>query len=160
MEIPGYEGLYYIEPNGDIYSQDRIVNGRFWESKKMSPKIEDGYNRIILCKNSQQQNFSVHRLVALTYIPNPYNYPCVNHKDCNKQNNNLNNLEWCTIMYNSQSINTTKKFGNIRVTKSNTYRTKYSSNGKTYCKTFKTEKDAQDYLDEIEQMLINQKKNI
>ena len=39
------------------------------------------------------------------YIPNPHNYPFVNHKDCNRQNNNLNNLEWCTRMYNNQSIN-------------------------------------------------------
>ena len=159
MEIPGYKGFYYIEPNGDIYSQDRIdTNNRFWEGQKMIPYLnKDGYYEIDLCKNGTQKTFKVHRLVALTYIQNPYNYPCVNHKDCNKQNNNLNNLEWCTNMYNSQSINTSKKFGHIDLTKSNTYRTEYSSNGNRYSKTFKTEKEAQDYLNNVAEMLINEK---
>jgi len=162
MEIPGYEGLYYIEPNGDVYSQDRFGNTQFHEGKKLSPYImKNGYKVLTLYdKNSQKKNFLVHRLVALTYIPNPNNYPCVNHKDCNRQNNNLNNLEWCTDMYNKQSINTSRRFGNIKLTEYNTYRLRYNSNGKSFNKNFKTEKEAQDYLDEIEQMLINQKKYI
>jgi hypothetical protein len=159
MEIPGYEGLYYIEPNGDIYSQDRIVNGRFWESKKKSPFVHKaGYYEVTLYdKNNEKKHFFVHRLLAIVYIPNPFNYPCVNHKDGNRQNNNLNNLEWCTIMYNTQSINTSRNFGTIVLTKSNTYKTQYNSNGKTYRKNFKTEKEAQDYLNEVEQKLINEK---
>jgi hypothetical protein len=158
MEINGYEGLYYIEKNGDVYSQDRIVNGRFIEGQKMIPRLnKGGYYRVKLCKNgTEKQNF-VHRLVALTYIPNPYNHPCVNHKDCNRQNNNLNNLEWCTQMYNTQSINSSRKFGYIYLTKSNTYRTRYTSNGNRYYKTFKTKKDAQDYLNYVEEKLINEK---
>tara|TARA_R100000951_G_scaffold35157_1_gene29759 strand:- start:7 stop:480 length:474 start_codon:yes stop_codon:yes gene_type:complete len=157
MEIPEYEGIYYIEPNGDVYSQDRMGKTQFHRGKKISPYIRSGYNRVILSKNSQQKHFSIHRLLAILYIPNPNNYPCVNHKDCNKQNNNLNNLEWCTYMYNSQSINTSRRFGNIQSTKFNTYRTMYRSEGIRYCKNFKTEKEAQNYLDEIEQKLINQK---
>jgi len=159
MEIPNYEGLYYIEPNGDIYSQDRIdAIGRFWEGQKINPGVDrNDYYYVILNKNGTRKCFRVHRLVALTYIPNPYNHPCVNHMDYNKKNNNLNNLEWCTQMYNSQSINTSKNFGYIQLTKSNTYQTRYSSNAKTYCKTFKTKKDAEDYLNNVEQKLINQK---
>ena len=159
MEIPGYEGFYYIEPNGDIYSQDKIdTNNRFWEGQKIIPSVnKNGYYRVGLSKNRTKKFFSVHRLVALTYIPNPFNYPCVNHKDHNRQNNNLNNLEWCTNMYNTQSINTSRKFGNIYLTKSNTYKTRYNSNGKTYYKTFKTEKEAQNYLNNVAKMLINQK---
>jgi hypothetical protein len=158
MEIPGYEGYYYIEPNGEIYSQDRIVNGRFWESKKKNPFVDkDGYYQVTLSKNGTLKTFLVHRLVALTYIPNSNNYPCINHKDCNRKNNNLNNLEWCTIMYNSQSINTSRNFGCINLSKWNTYNTQYVSNRKTYNKTFKTEKEAQDYLNNVEQMLINEK---
>ena len=162
MEIPGYEGCYYIEPNGDVYSQDRIVNGRFWESKKISSFVSyTGYKISTLYdKNNEKKHCSIHRLLALTYIPNPNNYPCVNHKDHNRQNNNLNNLEWCTNMYNTQSINTSRKFGNIQLTKFNTYRTMYSSNGKRYCKNFKTEKEAQDYLNNVAEKLINEKKNI
>ena len=158
MEIPDYEGLYYIEPNGEIYSQDRIVNGRFYESKKISPFVHKaGYYQVDLCKNNEKKRWFIHRLLAIVYIPNPFNYPCVNHKDGNRQNNNLNNLEWCSQMYNNQSINTTRKFGCIVLTEWNTYKTKYNSNGKTYCKTFKTEKEAQNYLIEVEEMLINEK---
>ena len=159
MEIPDYEGFYYIEPNGDVYSQDRIdVNGRFIEGQKIITRLKrDGYYDVGLRKNGIRKYFKVHRLLAIVYIPNPNNYPCVNHIDCNKQNNNLNNLEWCTNMYNSQSINTSKNFGNINLTKSNTYKTSYNSNGKTYRKNFKTKKEARDYLNQVEQMLINQK---
>jgi hypothetical protein len=158
MEIIGYEGLYYIEKNGDVYSQDIIdTNNRFREGKKIKPSVhKNGYYQVALSKNGTKF-FLVHRLVALTYIPNPNNYPCVNHKDCNRQNNNLNNLEWCTNMYNSQSINTSRKFGHIQLNKWNTYRTMYNSNGKTYSKNFKTEKEAQDYLNNVEQKLINEK---
>ena len=159
MEIPGYKGYYYIEPNGDIYSQDRInIYGRFIEGRKIKPSVhKNGYYEVKLCKNGTPKTFKVHRLVALTYIPNLNNYPCVNHKDHNRQNNNLNNLEWCTQMYNSQSINTSKNFGYIYLTKSNTYFTRYISDGKTYCKNFKTEKEAQNYLNDVAEMLINEK---
>ena len=159
MEILGYEGLYYIEPNGEIYSQDRIAtDGRFIEGQKIIPSVhKGGYYEIKLSKNGTRKHFLIHRLVALTYIPNPYNYPCVNHKDHNRQNNNLNNLEWCTNMYNTQSINTSRKFGNIYLTKWNAYHAQYNSNGKTYRKNFKTEKEAQDYLNYVEQKLINEK---
>jgi len=159
MEILDYEGFYYIEPNGDVYSQDRIsIDGRFIEGRKIIPYLNrGGYYEVKLYKNGTEKHFSVHRLVALTYIQNPFNYPCVNHIDCNKQNNNLNNLEWCSQMYNTQSINSSRKFGHIYLTEWNTYQTRYISNKKTYYKTFKTEKEAQDHLNQVEQMLINQK---
>jgi hypothetical protein len=159
MEIPDYKELYYIEPNGDVYSQDRIdTNNRFRKGRKIKPSVyKDGYYYVGLWKNGTQKFLKVHRLVALTYIPNLNNHPCVNHKDCNRQNNNLNNLEWCTNMYNSQSINTSRNFGHIHLTECNTYKTMYNSNKKTYRKTFKTEKEAQDYLIEVKQKLINEK---
>jgi hypothetical protein len=159
MEIPGYEGLYYIEPNGDVYSQDRITtDGRFIEGQKIKQRVDkDGYYYVGLSKNGTQKFLKVHRLVALTYIPNPNNHPCVNHIDHNRKNNNINNLEWCTHMYNNQSINTSRKFGSIYLTKWNKYATEYNSNGNRYFKNFKTEKEAQDYLNEVEQKLINEK---
>ena len=59
-----------------------------------------GYKQITLSKNNKRSTKKVHRLVAQAFIPNPDNLPDVNHKDENKHNNNVNNLEWCTKEYN------------------------------------------------------------
>ena len=59
------------------------------------------YKRVNLCINGVGHKKTIHRLVAEAFIPNPNNYPCINHKDENKENNNANNLEWCTYKYNS-----------------------------------------------------------
>lgn len=59
-----------------------------------------GYLTVILYKNGKIKNYKIHRLVAEAFIPNPNNYPCVNHKDENPSNNCINNLEWCTHKYN------------------------------------------------------------
>lgn len=64
-----------------------------WKNKK-------GYCLVTLSKNGTQKNFQVHRLVALHFLPNPNNLPQVNHKDENKLNNNVENLEWCSHSYN------------------------------------------------------------
>ena len=162
MEIAGYEGLYYIEPNGDVYSMDRIVEGKdgkfyFHEGRLIKPyTINRGYYIVTLWKNSTGKHYLVHRLVALTYIPNHNNYPQVNHKDCNKQNNNLNNLEWCTNDYNISAVNRSN-FGGICFTY-NRYRAQYHINKVTYSKRFKTKEEAQDWLDE--QMLEIKKNNL
>ena len=155
MEIAGYEGIYYIERNGDIYSQDRIVEGKdgrvlFYEGQLIKPRINNqGYYTVKLRKNGTQKHHYIHRLLALTYIPNPNNYPCVNHKDCNRLNNNLNNLEWCTQEYNSQSINTTRNFGGIYFHKKRErYQAQYILNKVRHSKHFKTEEEAQDWLKE------------
>ena len=55
-----------------------------------------------LCKNGKIKAFLVHRLVAEAFIPNPDNLPCINHKDENPKNNQVENLEWCTYKYNNE----------------------------------------------------------
>ena len=62
----------------------------------------DGYLLVVLSKNGERKTYRVHRLVASAFIPNPFNYPQVNHKDEDKTNNCVNNLEWCTAQYNSE----------------------------------------------------------
>lgn len=72
-----------------------------------------GYLRVGLCKNKKQKTFSVHRLVAIMFIPNPNNLPQVNHKDENKHNNHVDNLEWMTqennLKYGTRTERTRKK---------------------------------------------------
>ena len=68
----------------------------------LSPKNNGtGYFTVCLYKNKTHKYYLIHRLVALTFIPNPDNLPCVNHKDEDKTNNRIDNLEWCDHKYNS-----------------------------------------------------------
>ena len=105
-DIEGYEGLYQVSNYGNIKSLSKVVKNAYGvhrtEDKILKPQTKkDGYLQIQLSKNGKQKHYKVHRLVALTYIANPNNYPCVNHKDENKSNNHVSNLEWCTYEYNT-----------------------------------------------------------
>ena len=64
-------------------------------------KSPNGYLRTHLDKDGERKFYSIHRLVAQTFLDNPNNYPCVNHKNENPADNRLDNLEWCTHAYNS-----------------------------------------------------------
>ena len=91
-DIEGYEGHYRISNFGRVYS---IKSGILLKQKN-----KRGYLEVGLCKNGKHRYMQTHRLVALNFIPNPENLPHVNHKDENKQNNCVSNLEWCTVEYN------------------------------------------------------------
>lgn len=89
-----YSGLYEISNHGRIRSLKR--------QKLLTPAIKkNGYCQVALTKNKKSKNFLVHRLVAFVFLGNENNLPQVNHKDENKQNNHVDNLEWCTEKYNS-----------------------------------------------------------
>lgn len=60
-----------------------------------------GYREVLFSENGKTNQYRVHRLIAETFIPNPMNLPCVNHKDGNKLNNSVDNLEWCTHAENT-----------------------------------------------------------
>lgn len=96
-DIPNYEGLYQINNFGDIKS---LYNYR-GKGNVLKPRLKKGYYQIGLRKNATRQWYAIHRLVAETFIPNPKNLPQVNHKDENKLNNCVENLEWCTVAYNN-----------------------------------------------------------
>ena len=112
--VVGYEGVYEISSFGRIRSLDRITSyiSRTQEGKEYSTTHTHkgklmkqhnnhfGYKVIALCIDGKYKTYMVHRLVAEAFIPNPNNYPVVNHKDENKQNNCVENLEWCTQQYN------------------------------------------------------------
>ena len=110
-DIEGYEGLYQVSNLGNVKSLDREYiqwNNYTYTPKRYNGKIlkphlqRQGYVMINLSKNSKKKLALVHRLVAQAFIPNPNDYLEVNHKDGNKQNNCVDNLEWCNRKYNQK----------------------------------------------------------
>lgn len=101
-DIEGFEGLYQVSSFGNIKSLTRILSdGRKWEEKILQQETNHGYKRVTLAKNTVNKRYRVHRLVAQAFLPNPNGYGIINHKDENKSNNHVNNLEWCSPKYNS-----------------------------------------------------------
>lgn len=93
-DIPGYEGEYAATSCGKIWSYKR--------KKFLKPSIQEGRERVGLCKDGKQKWYLVHRLVAMTYIPNPNNLPEVNHRDENSLHNWIFNLEWISSLENKR----------------------------------------------------------
>ena len=92
-DIEGYEGHYMVDAKGNVFSLKR--------KKIMTPcKSNNGYMQVHLSIDGVMKSHKIHRLVAKAFIPNPYNLPQVNHKDEDKTNNCVENLEWCTQSYN------------------------------------------------------------
>ena len=104
-DVVGYEGLYQVSNLGRVRSLDRKTKNRNGLITKrgriLSPFIYGGYYCIGLSVLGCKHNKKIHRLVAESFLPNPNNYPIINHKDENKLNNNADNLEWCTYSYNT-----------------------------------------------------------
>lgn len=93
--IKNYEGMYEISNFGRVKSLKRKSNKKEF-IRKLSTNVRKGYKCITLTKNSKRKTFTIHRLVALHFIPNPENKPQVNHKDGVKKNNYAWNFEWVT----------------------------------------------------------------
>lgn len=117
-DIKGYEGLYQVSNYGRVRSLDRYIKrngGKLWLKKGtiLNTTKKQGYYTVNLWKDGSNKFYNVHRLVAEAFIPNPYNLPCVNHKDEDKTNNSVwvngdgtvdlekSNLEWCDYQYNN-----------------------------------------------------------
>ena len=109
-EIPDTDGKYLISTDGEVMAISRRVkfgNVFRWTKTNIrtARKKENGYLELeILGKHHY-----IHRLVAEAFIPNPYNFPCINHKDENKENNSVENLEWCDYSYNTNYGTRTKR---------------------------------------------------
>lgn len=109
-DIIGYEGIYQISNLGRVLALPKIVNSsksingkRITSARIKCTRVDRyGYETVKLTdSNSVYKHYTIHRLVALSFIPNPNNYPSINHKDENKLNNTPDNLEWCTVKYNN-----------------------------------------------------------
>lgn len=110
-----------ITTNGKVFS---LISNRF-----LSNCVRGEYISIGLYVNGCRKTFSVHRLVAMAYIPNPEKKPIVNHKDGDKFNNQVSNLEWCTASENAIHAVETGLKGTVR----NNYRTISEETAKEIC---------------------------
>lgn len=98
-DVVGYEGYYQVSNLGNVKSLN-------WRNVGCAKNLwlkphNKGYLQVELAKGGIKKCFVVHRLVATAFIPNPCGYPQVNHKDENKRNNCVSNLEWCNASYNA-----------------------------------------------------------
>lgn len=105
-DVDGFDGKYQVSNTGKVKSFR--FSTRY--SKKSEPfehllkpsLTREGYLHVTLYNGpGDRKKYTVHQLVAMAFIPNPQKYPTVNHKDENKLNNNVDNLEWCTYAYNN-----------------------------------------------------------
>lgn len=100
-DITGFEGLYQISNLARIKSLPKKIGARNKGETFLKYKFNPaGYPIVGLCKDSKYKWFLVHRLTAIYFIPNPNNYPQINHKDGNPLNILLDNLEWCNQKHN------------------------------------------------------------
>lgn len=105
-DIKGYEGHYQISNTGRVKSLDRYVASKNGSLRKEKEKIRKthldkyGYLYVILCKQGVSEKMLLHRLVAEAFLPNPNALPVVNHKNEKRDDNRVENLEWCTVQYN------------------------------------------------------------
>lgn len=105
--ISGYERYYEISSDGIVKSKDRtqtdsLGRTRTWKGQVLNPDIApNGYYRITLAVEGKRKQAYIHRLIATHFIDNPNNLPQVNHKDGNKLNNSMDNLEWVTVQENT-----------------------------------------------------------
>lgn len=130
QDINGYKGYYQISNYGNVRSLDRPVytiagkGYRIVKGKLIKGSVNNsGYKMVVLKKENKPKGLTIHRLVALHFIPNPNGFPDVNHKDENKFNNSFENLEWVSHEYNmnygERAERSSRKLRNTRLLSNN-----------------------------------------
>ena len=116
VDINGYEGRYKIGNKGTVIGISRSNDDRYKNKQWVLKQYEDrnGYMYVTLQKDKNRKTIKVHRLVAEAFIENPNKYPCVNHIDSNRINNDVSNLEWCTYKQNMQHALLNGRFENMK----------------------------------------------
>ena len=157
-DISGYEGLYQVSNKGNVRSL--MFRNNITSKKRKKPLLlkfskRSGYYTVNLRKNSERKSFQVHRLVAEAFLNKEKNKNIVNHKDFNRLNNKVENLEWCTqkenVNHSVCNMKHSKKFKNklneqyIRQ-KNNKYELTLK---KKYIGTYKTFEEAKNIKKEL-----------
>jgi len=135
MKFKQIEGF----PNYLIY-EDGGVWSNYGKGRWIKAKIGDGYLKVSLFRDGKQNYFSIHRLLAIHFIPNSENKPCVDHKDGIRTNNKLCNLRWVTNRENDRNRVNAK--GVSFYEKDNLWLARWYVNKKQKSKSFKTEEEA------------------
>jgi len=108
IDVLDYEGFYQVSNLGNVKSLEREVNhpkgGVLLKKERILKPSTDknGYKIVVLCKIGVSKTFKIHRLVCSSFIKNLENKPCVNHKNGIKNDNRIENLEWCTVKENTK----------------------------------------------------------
>lgn len=143
--IPGFEGLYSAEEDGRIYSHKRNIY--------LKPALNNkGYYKVNIHKDRIQNFLYVHRLVALTFIPNPDNKKEIDHIDRDSKNNSINNLKWATRSENNenrgiQRNNKLKEHYILYNECRDDFKFQITRNGINHQRYFKTLEEAKEYRD-------------
>ena len=135
VDVTGYEGLYKINKEGDVWSCKR--------KRLLKISINKGYKSIVLSKNNTQIHYLIHRLIAINFIPNPNNNPFIDHINRIRTDNRIENLRWVSRCENCQNmtkyITNTSGYKNIHTIKNKGYeywRIEIKYNNNTYQKKF------------------------
>lgn len=125
-DVDGYEGIYIVSNKGRVISLSRSIANRY-SMRCTNPKLLNPYIRYVsenyrfhcvsLWKDNKCKSIRLHRLVALAFIPNPYNLPEIDHIDTDTSNNSIENLRWCTRIENANNPITKEKNRIIRLGK-------------------------------------------
>lgn len=113
-EIPEMEGFYMASTFGRIVSMGRYVKSKSGSVRYKLPKLQkltknnNGYLEVRISIDAHRYTKSVHRLIGMTFIDNPNNYPTIDHIDRNRTNNHVSNLRWCTLSENMKNPLTIK----------------------------------------------------
>ena len=115
VDIKDYDGRYRIGNKGTVIGISRSKDNRYSNKQWVLKQYEDrnGYMYVTLQKDKKRKTIKVHRLVAEHFIENVNNYPCVNHIDSNRKNNDVSNLEWVTYKQNMEHAVKNHRFDNM-----------------------------------------------